>query len=159
MKYFLFLIAFSVSIHANAQTNTFPTTGSAGIGTTAPSASALLEIKSTTKGLLIPKMTQAQRDAIANPVKGLLIFQNNGTEGFYFFNGTSWVNIVNGRANTNLGNLSATTAINSSLLPGTTGLLDLGSTTNAWRNGFFSGNLTPTCAKKFFFDKFRAIFS
>ncbi len=73
-----------------AQTNTFPSTGSAGIGTTNPNVSALLEIKSTKKGLLIPRMTQSQRNAIASPAKGLMIYQTDKNPGFYFYNGTAW---------------------------------------------------------------------
>lgn len=45
-----------------------------GIGTNTPDASAALDISSTTKGLLIPRMTTAQRDAIASPATGLLIW-------------------------------------------------------------------------------------
>jgi hypothetical protein len=45
-----------------------------GIGTTTPSASAALEIESTTKGFLPPRMTAEQRDAIATPAQGLIIF-------------------------------------------------------------------------------------
>lgn len=75
---------------SNAQTNTFPTSGSVGIGTTAPSASSLLEIKSTNKGLLIPRMTLAQRNGIAAPATGLLIYQTNATAGFYYYTGSAW---------------------------------------------------------------------
>ena len=78
----------------NAQTNTFPSTGAVGIGTTTPDPSSLLEIKSTTKGLLIPRMTQAQRNAIVSPVKGLMIYQTNGTQGFYYYNGNAWTSIA-----------------------------------------------------------------
>jgi hypothetical protein len=56
----------------------------------APHSSAMLEIKSTSKGLLAPRMTQAQRDAIATPAAGLLIYQTDGTSGYYVFNGSSW---------------------------------------------------------------------
>src|SRR4051794_1244748 len=70
--------------------NKFPSTGSVGIGTTTPSASALLEIKSTKKGLLIPRMTLAQRNAIASPAKGLMIYQTDNTPGFYYYNGSGW---------------------------------------------------------------------
>jgi hypothetical protein len=56
----------------------------------APHASAMLDIKSTTRGLLAPRMTQAQRDAIASPAAGLLIYQNDGTSGYYVHNGTTW---------------------------------------------------------------------
>lgn len=66
--------------------NIFPSSGSAGIGTTSPNASALLEVRSTKKGVLIPRMTRAQRNAIASPAKGLLIFQTNGGAGFYYYN-------------------------------------------------------------------------
>ncbi|MBK7213481.1 MAG: hypothetical protein IPH88_09365 [Bacteroidales bacterium] len=54
-------------------------------------ASAMLDVKSTAKGLLAPRMTQAQRLAILNPAKGLLVFQTDGTAGLYFNSGTSAV--------------------------------------------------------------------
>src|SRR6476659_708106 len=68
--------------------NIFPSTGAAGIGTTSPNASSLLEVKSTTKGILIPRMTQTQRNAIATPATGLLIYQTDKTPGFYYYSGT-----------------------------------------------------------------------
>jgi hypothetical protein len=61
-----------------------------GIGTTNPDGSAALDITSTTKGLLIPRMTTAQRLAIASPVAGLMIYQTDVTAGFYYYNGSSW---------------------------------------------------------------------
>ena len=61
-----------------------------GIGTTTPDASSALDITSTTKGLLIPRMTAAQRDAISSPATGLMIYQTDGTAGFYYYNGSSW---------------------------------------------------------------------
>lgn len=70
--------------------NTFPASGSVGIGTTAPTASSLLEIKSTTKGVLLPRMTKVQRDLIVGPVNGLLIYQTDSQKGFYYYNGTIW---------------------------------------------------------------------
>ncbi|TDA85852.1 hypothetical protein E0702_17340, partial [Halomonas marinisediminis] len=45
-----------------------------GIGTTTPDASSALEVQSTEKGLLIPRMTSAQRTAIASPALGLLVY-------------------------------------------------------------------------------------
>ena len=48
-------------------------------------ASAVLDVKSTTKGMLIPRMMMAQRDAIAAPANGLLIYQTDNTTGFYFY--------------------------------------------------------------------------
>ncbi len=56
-------------------------------------SSAMLDVSSTTKGLLVPRMTKAQRIAIANPVKGLLVFQNDSTQGFYYYTGTVWTNL------------------------------------------------------------------
>ena len=45
-----------------------------GIGTTTPDASSALDVASTTRGFLAPRMTTAERDAIANPAKGLMIY-------------------------------------------------------------------------------------
>jgi len=50
-----------------------PLGGSVGMGTLAPHASAALDVTSTTKGLLPPRMTKVQRDAIASPAEGLMI--------------------------------------------------------------------------------------
>lgn len=52
-----------------------------GIGTSNPSPSAMLEVKSTSKGLLIPRLTTAQRDAISSPERGLIIY--NSSLGFF----------------------------------------------------------------------------
>tara|TARA_X000000950_G_scaffold288501_1_gene405595 strand:- start:250 stop:552 length:303 start_codon:yes stop_codon:yes gene_type:complete len=66
--------------------------GQVGIGTTSPAASAVLDIQSSSndKGILIPRMTQAQRNAISSPATGLMIFQIDGNSGFYFYDGSSW---------------------------------------------------------------------
>jgi hypothetical protein len=84
-----------------------------GIGTPTPNASAELDITSTTKGLLIPRMTQAQRLAILSPAAGLMVFQipltpTDLTQGFWYHNGTTWVQNnptvawdINGNGNTN----------------------------------------------------------
>ncbi|MBL7723604.1 MAG: hypothetical protein JNK27_05620 [Chitinophagaceae bacterium] len=61
-----------------------------GIGTTAPHASAALDITSTTKGLLIPRMTTAQRDAIVSPAVGLMIL-NLDDKCADIYNGTAWI--------------------------------------------------------------------
>lgn len=50
------------------------TAQSVGIGTTTPNSSAALHINSTTKGLLIPRMSTTERNAIATPAEGLLIY-------------------------------------------------------------------------------------
>lgn len=52
-----------------------------GIGTTTPDASAALDITSTTGGLLVPRMTAAERDAITSPAQGLIIFCSDCASG------------------------------------------------------------------------------
>lgn len=71
------------------------------IGSTTPEASAALTIESTNQGILIPRMTLAQRDAIASPVAGLLVFQTNETPGFYYYDGSIWVSLTSTNTNTN----------------------------------------------------------
>src|SRR5688500_18360738 len=53
-----------------------------------PHPSAMLDVKSTTGGLLAPRMTSAQRIAIASPATGLIVYQTDGTTGLYMNNGT-----------------------------------------------------------------------
>ena len=69
-----------------------------GIGTTTPSTSALLDLTSTTQGLLPPRMTQAQRNAILSPEAGLMVWCTNcGAAGeLQVYNGTSWSNLTGG---------------------------------------------------------------
>jgi uncharacterized protein (TIGR02145 family) len=76
------------------------TYGQIGIGTATPHASAALDVTSTTKGLLPPRMTQAQRNAISTPAAGLMVYCTDcGANGEpQFYNGTSWVNMVGGTA-------------------------------------------------------------
>jgi hypothetical protein len=61
-----------------------------GIGTTNPDNSAQLEIQSTSRGILIPKMTKTQRDNITSPAEGLLIYQTDNNSGFYYYKGGVW---------------------------------------------------------------------
>jgi hypothetical protein len=61
-----------------------------GVGTTTPDASSVLDVSSTTAGLLAPRMTQAQKNAIAAPATGLFIYQTDATAGFYYYSGTAW---------------------------------------------------------------------
>jgi len=60
-----------------------------GIGTTTPNASAKLDVFSTTKGFLPPRMTNAQRAAIASPVAGLQIY-NSTNNALAYYDGTAW---------------------------------------------------------------------
>ncbi|MDO7874487.1 hypothetical protein Q5H93_07065 [Hymenobacter sp. ASUV-10] len=75
-----------------------------GIGTIMPNAAAALDVTSTTQGLLPPRLTQAQRDAIGSPVAGLVVYQTDNTPGLYAYDGMAW-NLLKAD---NLGNHSAT---------------------------------------------------
>ena len=66
-------------------------TDNVGIGTTRPDPSAILDLSSTNKGLLLPRMTEAQRNAIKNPAAGLVVYQIDQMIGSYIFDGTTWV--------------------------------------------------------------------
>ena len=72
---------------------TATTLAQVGINTETPDASAALDITSTTGGLLVPRMTETQRNAISSVATGLMIYQTDGTEGFYYYNGSSWTEV------------------------------------------------------------------
>jgi hypothetical protein len=73
--------------------------GKVGIGTSSPAATALLDLTSTTLGLLPPRMTSTQRDAISSPATGLTIY-NTSTNELEDYNG-GWVAVGSGIAATN----------------------------------------------------------
>lgn len=80
-------------------------------------ASAMLDVKSTTRGLLIPRMSRTERDAIATPATGLLIFQNAPDSiGYYYYNGTAWTWLL---SNSNADSLAWRTGGNSATTAGT----------------------------------------
>ena len=58
----------------------------------APDASAMLDIKSTSSGLLIPRMTASDRDNIASPATGLTVYVTDDN-GFYYYDGTNWIRL------------------------------------------------------------------
>lgn len=142
----LFFVIINLHVEKLHAQNTFPANGSAGIGTTAPDASALLDMVSTSKGMLAPRMTKNQRDAIAAPATGLLIYQTNNKPGFYYFDGAAWNAVSAKGANTSLSNLTAT-SINTDMLPANAGVNDLGSSTANWRAAYLNtGVFTSTTA-------------
>jgi hypothetical protein len=83
LLYLLLLQYFS----ATAQSFAINTTGAAANG------SAMLDVSSTTKGLLIPRLTTAQRTSIALPGKGLLVYDST-IKSFYFHDGVNWHQII-----------------------------------------------------------------
>jgi len=120
--------------------NTFPSSGSAGIGTATPNASSLMEMISTTKGLLMPRMTKTQRDVIASPATGLMIYQTNSGPGFYYFDGSSWQPVSSKGVNKTLSNLTGPTAVNVDLVPNSNNTFSLGSSTYGWKNIYAVGS-------------------
>ena len=84
-----------------------------GIGTAQPEPSAMLDIRANGnhKGLLIPRITAAEKNSITAPAEGLIIYQTDGDAGFYFFNGQDWKNSggvtsINGLTPSNNGELT-----------------------------------------------------
>lgn len=65
-----------------------------GIGTPTPHPSAALDVSSSTQGMLVPRMSLAQRNLIASPAVGLIVYQNDNTPGYYYYNGGAWVNFM-----------------------------------------------------------------
>lgn len=86
MKNFLIIILVLAGFRASSQTS------NVGIGTSSPNESAILDINSTTSGVLIPRMTTAQRTAIASPANGLLVYDTD-TKSSWFRETTVWVEL------------------------------------------------------------------
>ena len=99
MKYILFLTVLLLTIcgyNSYSQSLAINTDGSTA------NASAMLDIKSSTKGLLIPRMTTIQRTAIGTPATGLQVYDTD-LNLLYFYNGSSWAGLS---ASTNFWTLS-----------------------------------------------------
>lgn len=90
-------VAFFISIGAlktTAQNNV-------GIGTTTPNASSILEMQATDKGVLVPRMTTAQRNAIASPANSLLVYDTDFDCYFYYIAATTtWTSLCNSGSGT-----------------------------------------------------------
>lgn len=122
-----------------------------GIGTSSPNAKAALEVYSTSKGFLPPRLTYAEKIAITSPPAGLVLWCSNcGANGeLQVYNGTEWVNMVGSTASNALPSLAATTAAAS--IAGTTATSggnvtnDGGSTVSA-RGICWSNTSNPTTA-------------
>ena len=84
MRFFIIGFFFLVSsLGCFSQGTSINTTGAG------PAASAGLDVDFTNKGMLVPRMTQAQRNAISLPAASLLIYQTDNTPGYYYNSGTS----------------------------------------------------------------------
>jgi hypothetical protein len=81
---------FNLSFVGSTFTNRFTSTGRLLLGTTTENTSALLNITSTTQGFLPPRMTLAQKTAIATPAEGLMVYQTDGVKGWWGYDGSAW---------------------------------------------------------------------
>lgn len=86
-KHLLTLVFLIILIGTHAQ--------NVGIGTTTPNASALLDLSSTTKGLLLPRVTTTQMFGISNPANGLMVFNTTYNQ-MYHYDGGTWRAVLNG---------------------------------------------------------------
>jgi hypothetical protein len=86
-KLLLTLVFLNILIGASAQ--------NIGIGTTSPNASALLDLSSTTRGLLLPRVSTTQMFAIDNPANGLMVFNTTYNQ-LYHYDGGTWRSVLNG---------------------------------------------------------------
>jgi hypothetical protein len=140
------LIAFGLGYAAQAQSVAINTDG------TAADNSALLDVKSSTKGLLAPRMTATQRAAITNPATGLIVFQTDAPVGFYYNAGTpavpSWIRLNDGVTSITNGGTGANTANDAlnNLLPSQTSqagkVLQTDGTNAAWQTA--GGGSSPS---------------
>ena len=87
-KYTYLLLLLFVTINLSAQV---------GINTdnSDPDASAMLDVKSTNKGVLIPRMSSTQRQQIIEPAVGLMVYDSTA-QAFYYFNGMGWLELLSG---------------------------------------------------------------
>lgn len=94
MRYIIVIVLLLFISKANSQSLAINTDGSIA------NASALLDVKSTVKGLLMPRMTTAQRNAITSPANGLVVYDTDLTQ-FYYYNGSAWTAIPFGASPAN----------------------------------------------------------
>jgi len=98
MKYYTFSILFALfAFHANGQHNNSELPTSINATGTAPDASAMLDVQSTTKGILVPRMSTAQKLAIPSPARGLLVYDTDLNQFCFYIPsiGTgNWVTLI-----------------------------------------------------------------
>lgn len=133
MRKFIYTAAISLffSLKVNCQNIGINNTGAT------PDASSMLDIVSTTKGLLIPRMSTAQKNAITSPANGLLVFDTD-IKSFYYYDSSipAWIKITgNGWSLTGNSGTSATTNF-----LGTTDAVSLNFKVNSTLSGFIDYN-------------------
>src|ERR1035437_9825503 len=79
---------------ANCLLPSFYQNNNVGIGTLTPGASAMLDVVSTGKGILVPRLTTAQMNAILSPANGLMVY-NTDSSCFCFYKSSTWKSLCN----------------------------------------------------------------
>lgn len=97
-------------------------------GSTA-NASAILDIKSTDKGMLTPRVTNTQKNSIVSPANGLLVYQTDGVKGFWVYDGGIWKNLTAAQAGS-AGLITSSGLQNGIMIVAYTGLNAYGFTAN-----------------------------
>ncbi len=116
--------------------------GSVGMGTSTPNNSAILDLQSTTKGFLPPRMTDPQMQAIASPATGLMVY-STGSQALFSYNGAAWIELSAGNNAWNVDGNSGTDPVNHFI--GTTDEQPLRfKVNNAW-----AGEIHPTSGNLF----------
>jgi uncharacterized protein (TIGR02145 family) len=142
------IIAASNQVHAQNGVGINPTGAAA-------DPSAALDVASTNKGVLVPRMTEAEKIAIASPANGLLIYQTDGVTGFWYYNGSIWVQSVGPQGPTGVpGPQGATGLLTSGAVAGNTpywnGSAWVVNNSNIYNNGagVGIGTSTPSASAK-----------
>lgn len=125
---------------------------SVGIGTTAPNNNAMLEIRSNTKGVLMPRLSTASRNAMTNVQKGMMVYDST-LSGFYFHDGGKWRPF----SERNTDSLISSGSINTPAITANMSRINLNATTSAasgilYDNGGPSANYTNDAYDRYVVD-------
>ena len=142
LKLLISIALMFVTVVSKAQGMSVNTTGAAA------NKSAMMDISSTSKGILIPRMTSTQRTTgISSPAQGLMVYQTDAPQGFYYYDGSVWNYIGTGSGtvtSVSSGNLSpifTSTVTSSSTTPGISYSLS-----NATAHSFLGNNTGSSAA-------------
>ena len=108
------IITLAITTNINAQVGI-------GVSTTNIDHSAQLDVVSTTKGFLPPRMTEVQKNAISNPASGLLVYQTDVISGYYYYDGSVWKSGLGPQGPTGPAGLSATSTMAEASTTGSSG--------------------------------------
>ena len=140
MKYKLILFVFLMCL-INSQSN-----AQLGIGTNSPNASAMLDVTATNKGLLLPRMTNAQKNAISNPAIGLIVFCTDcGSAGLMnIYSGSDWLRLDGNISNTPSLTTTAVTSITATTATSGGNVTSIGGSNVSARGVCWSTSPNPT---------------